>query len=58
MVRYVTTEKGTYLIRGSWKVTELRAQYISFQHKYNSKITFDQWLVQYGKVYFMKDQER
>jgi hypothetical protein len=42
-----------YKIRGPWTPKEIRSHWKAFQTKYpNSVLTFEQWLVGYGKVYF------
>ncbi len=51
MKRTITTENGTYMIRGNWSEKELRTQYASFVEKYRSAMTFDRWMVERGKVY-------
>ncbi len=58
MKHYIQTAQGTYLIRGNWTVRELHAQYKSFLDKYKSKLIFDRWLVERGKVYFRKPAEQ
>jgi hypothetical protein len=53
------TEKGqTYRIRGPYTAQDLRRLFESFQKKYGSTMTFAQWLVQRGKVYFTDRRAR
>lgn len=47
----ISTSKATYLIRGNWTREQLLAQFDSFKTKYQSNISFDQWLRERGKVY-------
>jgi hypothetical protein len=51
MSRYIKTAIGRYLIRGNWTVVDLKNQFRSFQTKYGTSMSFDQWLVERGKVY-------
>jgi len=45
-----------YKIRGSWTPAEILEHWKSFMKKYpNAIITFERWLVSYGKVYYKKD---
>jgi hypothetical protein len=44
-----------YLIRGQWTPDQLRRQFRKFQEKFpSSELSFEQWLVERGKVYFSK----
>lgn len=49
--QHIDTGDRRYLIRGNWSPSQLRQQYKSFQARYASELTFEQWLVQQGKVY-------
>jgi hypothetical protein len=51
-MRKITTDKATYAIRGPCTVKQLKQLYRSFCEKHGSKLSFDEWLVQRGKVYF------
>lgn len=51
MSRTIRTALGTYLIRGSYTVRDLRRLYESYCHKYGAHLSFDRWLVERGKVY-------
>ncbi len=46
----ITVDGVKFLIRGFWTAQELKNQYDSFQAKYQSKLSFRQWLVERGKV--------
>ena len=49
--RTITTGRATYLVRVKASVAELNRQYLDFQRKFKSDLTFDRWLVERGKVY-------
>ena len=56
--RHITVGERRYLIRGDWSPAQLRQQYTAFQDRYASRLTFQQWLVQRGKVYLSTAQPK
>ena len=56
---YITVNKNRYLIRGPLSPREVRKHWESFKAKYpDTKLTLEQWMVSYGKVYFKVRSER
>ena len=52
MNRYITINKATYLIRGPYTATQVRAFYKAFKTKHPTYLgSLSQWAVYYGKVY-------
>lgn len=50
-MKYITVKGIKYLIRGNYTKLQLVAAYTTFVSKYNSTMSFEQWLIERGKVY-------
>jgi len=59
MKRTIKVGDKIYLIRGNYKVADLKRHYQGFVEKYKgTKTTFEGWLVGYGKVYCQVNPKR
>jgi hypothetical protein len=57
MKRTITIEGRRYLIRGPYGARDLRRLYSAFVNKFGPVMTFKQWAIDRGKVYFAIDRQ-
>jgi hypothetical protein len=54
----IVIEGRRYLIRGPYSAGDLRVLYAGFVAKFGSKLSFKQWAIERGKVYFAIDRPK